>query len=273
MEYIEKTLTGIITHGTNSITFTDDFITNESIIDVYFSDDDITPTEQTQDGNRLIVSIESQPQDVSIAVHITNDDTINYADELESLSDTVDEHATAISDLELEFETLDSKVDGLNASNINYDEHSTLYSAMGDIDELETTSKNLVGAINEVKESGGGSQEIYDTTERVIGTWFGKPLYRKSQIVSDTNYFSINTPITFFNKTISNYGYLHLKSFNLIRESDGRIFDLPSKDNTSATSDIYLIQTSSDYRFKLGSDYPNTFKKYSYTIEYTKVGE
>lgn len=164
MEYIEKTLTGIITHGTNSITFTDDFITNDSIIDVYFSDDEITPIEQSQDGNRLIITIESQPQDVSIAIHITNDDTINYADELESLNDTVSEHTTAISDLATDVDTLENKVDGLNANNISYDEHSTLYSAMGDIDTLETESKNLVGAINEVKESGGGGGSVDFTT-------------------------------------------------------------------------------------------------------------
>jgi hypothetical protein len=27
--------------------------------------------------------------------------------------------------------------------------------------------------------NGGGSLEVYDDRERVIGTWFGKPLYRK----------------------------------------------------------------------------------------------
>lgn len=137
--YIEKTITGTITHGTTSITFTDDFITNESIIDVYFEDDDIIPTEQSQSGNTLTISIESQSNDVDVAVHITNADTIDYEDIIESHTN--------------ELTLLDAKVDGLNASNINYDEHSTLYSAMGDIDELETTSKNIVGAVNECFQS------------------------------------------------------------------------------------------------------------------------
>lgn len=41
----------------------------------------------------------------------------------------------------------------LDAQNLDYDEQSTIYSAMGNIDELETTATNLVGAINEVKNS------------------------------------------------------------------------------------------------------------------------
>lgn len=31
----------------------------------------------------------------------------------------------------------------------------------------------------EMLQVGGGAQEVYDGEERVIGTWFGKPLYRK----------------------------------------------------------------------------------------------
>lgn len=137
--YIEKTITGTITHGTTSITFTDDFITDNSIIDVYFDDDNIVPTEQTQSSNTLTISIESQSNDVDVAVHITNADTIDYDDVIES-------HTNALT-------LLVTKIDGLNASNINYDEYSTLYSAIGDIDELETTSKNLVGAVNECFQS------------------------------------------------------------------------------------------------------------------------
>ncbi len=41
------------------------------------------------------------------------------------------------------------------------------------LDDILTTVKNLPGS------SGGGSSNIYSTEETVIGTWLGKPLYRK----------------------------------------------------------------------------------------------
>lgn len=232
MEYIEKTLTGIITHGTNSITFTDDFITNESIIDVYFSSDDIVPTDQEQIGNRLIVSIEPQTYDVSIAVHITNDDTINYADELESLSDTVVAHATAISDLVIDIDTLENKVDGLNASNINYDEQSTLYSAMGDIDELETTSKNIVGAINEVKESGGGGGVFIDTSNIIRAT---------SAISNNFEYTALQDSAVCVEFRNKNYGGVNVY-INNVQILSTYSYNLPSSAFFTSCEILYIKQ-------------------------------
>lgn len=66
----------------------------------------------------------------------------------------------------------------LDSSNIDYDEGSTIYSAMGDIDDLSTTSKNLVSAINEVNSRPSGGI-IISSTPVVIGKFDNKNLYCK----------------------------------------------------------------------------------------------
>lgn len=47
-----------------------------------------------------------------------------------------------------------------NASNILYDDYSTIYSVIGDIDELGTENKNLVDAVNEVFTSVSNGKEL-----------------------------------------------------------------------------------------------------------------
>lgn len=52
----------------------------------------------------------------------------------------------------------------------------------GDLEELETTDKtDLVSAINELNTNFNSldDRDNYSTTEQVVGTWFGKPKYRK----------------------------------------------------------------------------------------------
>lgn len=157
--------------GITSGSVTDNSITDDSVIEIYFDNTDCYIDTTSQSGHTVYFTVGGNTTGTNVCVVVNNlTDFTPYNDA--DIQERVDELETTIEELE-------TTIDGLNASNISYDEHSTLYSAMGDIDSLETTSKNLVGAINEVKGSGGGSQEVYDDTERVIGTWFGKSLYRK----------------------------------------------------------------------------------------------
>lgn len=90
--------------------------------------------------------------------------------------------------VEQKTELLENKLESLNASNIKYDDGSTLYSAMGDIDSLETTSKNLVGAINELSEGGGSGEIIYSTDEKIIGKWIDNTnVYEKTVVLNMGN--------------------------------------------------------------------------------------
>lgn len=69
----------------------------------------------------------------------------------------------------------------INKTNLNHmdDGIETNDKNIGDLSSLNTTNKNnLVNAINEVNDN-DISKGTYSTNETRIGTWMGKPLYRK----------------------------------------------------------------------------------------------
>lgn len=207
---ILKTKTGLIPANETEVIFTDVDIENDSIIEVYYDSNDVYTLETWQSGDsvHIITSAHSNPVGVKLLINnVTSfspyDDTnvkqrvstlendiVTIEQEVEFIETNLSTIQSAVTSLNTETENLredmsalETQVDGLNASNIMYDDSSTLYSAMGDIDSLETTSKNLVGAINEVKETGGGGggggyQPNYTTTEKQVGTFVnGKPIY------------------------------------------------------------------------------------------------
>ena len=66
-----------------------------------------------------------------------------------------------------------------NVVNTNDDNTTNNSNAIGNLSSLNTTSKNnLVSAINEVNNN-DVLKGTYSTNETRIGTWMGKPLYRK----------------------------------------------------------------------------------------------
>ena len=93
-------------------------------------------------------SVSVNNQLYSVSVGLSDIDT-----NLRNLTDTVNERVPSQTVLGgvLYHSTTGNTWKKLDAQNLDYDEQSTIYSAMGDIDELETTATNLVGAINEVK--------------------------------------------------------------------------------------------------------------------------
>lgn len=66
-----------------------------------------------------------------------------------------------------------------NVVNENDDNTTNISNAIGNLSNLNTTNKsNLVSAINEVNNN-DVLKGTYSTNETRIGTWMGKPLYRK----------------------------------------------------------------------------------------------
>lgn len=66
-----------------------------------------------------------------------------------------------------------------NVVNTNDDNTTNNSNAIGNLSSLNTTDKNnLVSAINEVNDN-DVLKGTYSTNETRIGTWMGKPLYRK----------------------------------------------------------------------------------------------
>lgn len=74
---------------------------------------------------------------------------------------------------------IDSEITDINSDITDIDSAITrLSNNVGNLSNLDTTDKSsLVGAVNEVASAGGGLN--LSTTETVIGTYDGKPLYTK----------------------------------------------------------------------------------------------
>lgn len=256
--------------GVTSGSVTDNSITDDSVIEIYFDNTDCYIDTTSQSGHTVYFTVGGNATGTNVCVVVNNltnftpyDDT-NVTQRVSTLETDVETLDNLVTTLETDVETLETRVDGLNASNINYDEHSTLYSAMGDIDELETTSKNLVGAINELKESGGGSQEIYTNTEKLVGKWFNRNLYMKSFEYTGGLSGSANKAHNTTFDTI-------IKFEGIGYQADGGFTPIPSVHYSSIQNMIGVFITHSEFLFRFGSN--TSINKITCTIYYTKVGE
>lgn len=218
-------LTGNVAKNSNIFEITNNVIDDNSIIEVYPSDESIIPVEVSVTGSTLVVTFDSKAANIiPIKIFVNNlvgeyvppssgdaydidwkempdtgmqtvgtglDKLLDYFNVLEEEVYTKVPDDTVLGGV-LYNSTTGNTWKKLTASNIDYDENSTIYSAMGDIDELETESTNLVDAINEVnaKPSGGIN---YATTENVIGTYLGKPLY--SRVFNNLGALSISSTV------------------------------------------------------------------------------
>lgn len=211
-------LTGNVAKNSNIFEITDNVIDDNSIIEVYPSDESIIPVEVSVTGNTLVVTFDSKAANIIPIKIFVNNLVGEYLPPssgdaydidwkempetgMQSVGDGLDKLVDYFNGLEEEVYTKvpdDTVLGGvlynsttgntwkkLTASNIDYDENSTIYSAMGDIDELETESTNLVDAINEVnaKPSGGVN---YSTDEHIVGTWIdGTPVYERTFYITE----------------------------------------------------------------------------------------
>lgn len=195
---IEKTLQS----GSNILEVTDATLNNDSIFEVYTDDANVIPVGVTVSGTTASITFDSIPTSATgVKIFINNLDgeytppmgdrvEITDAEDYGSLvckisingevtelrtgtisSNQVryyDSHGSDMTQFEFNNSVTD-RLDNLDASDILYDENSTVYSAMGDVDSLTTTSKNLVGAINEVASSGGVG-EVVDISDKLTAS-------------------------------------------------------------------------------------------------------
>ena len=117
--------------------------------------------------------------------------------------------------------------------------------------------------------------EIYDDQERVIGTWFGKPLYRKV-ITGIIDNSATNWQVL---ATISelNIDTLMITTANLIEYNDGKyrvVHELPYHDRAIYERFVHLFDSKgSNVEILVPSNYINDFinNKVIVIIEYTKT--
>lgn len=264
-----KKLTTTLPGGTNSYTFTDALINDASVIEVYTDNDDVYPVNLEQHGNSIDITLSDHADAVGVALTINN--VITY-------------EPTDISGLENEIQTVSDNLSGLstvvnelsdNVDNIEGDV-STLGTMVTDLEtskqDVLTAGENITIENNIISASGGeSSQEIYDDTERIIGTWFGRNLYRKvvsfhptSSVFSEQNHPHNITNID---------NVVMWKAF--LRFTSGTVQIIPS---TQFAANLTVIGASNfgavnktNCVFYQGLD--RSAHLCFYIIEYTKVGE
>lgn len=296
---IFKTLFKTLNQNTSSFTITDEAISNNSIFEVYPSDDSVILADVTVNGTTANIIFDSAAEyNIPCAVFINNlvgayepesglpdptnkngytlrvhDNIANwelvtagnilYKDSnvyraLEELEDEL--HENTVPDGVLYHATSGNIWKKLDASNIDYDSDSTIYSAMGDVDDLETESNNLVDAINEVnaKSSGGIT---YSTEEVDTGKiWIdGKHIY--------TKVFVFNTPRAA--DTTIDFGFTLDTLINVTGEMDNGSNKFPVNTVWVSTSNIYcLIIDASKTKFLARTPLASSCK---IVFEYTKA--
>lgn len=65
-------LTQTLTAGSTSLTFTDERITTDSIIDVYLSVFDVAPTNITVNDGSAVLTFDNQSEDVVVKLRLVN---------------------------------------------------------------------------------------------------------------------------------------------------------------------------------------------------------
>ena len=151
--------------------------------------------------------------------------------------------------------------------NENDDNTTNNSNAIGNLSNLNTTNKNnLVGAINEVN-TNDVLKGTYSTNETRIGTWMGKPLYRKvlSTVgLSGETKKSINYNITNTDKIWIAGGFVY---------STGRVVTLPMvgyNGELTSKADVWVEKQENVVKLYSNGGWGNDWTFYI-IINYTKT--
>lgn len=149
------------------------------------------------------------------------------------------------------------------------------YGTSAEFETFKNRSDVPIGATYRVTDDfvEGGGSEVYDDTERVIGTWFGKPLYRKC--FSGTADFLGNSLVD-VPHNIANIGYLISARGGLDNgstDTNSTQYPIPYVNGSPSealwTFGIWINKTN----IRLRSSQERLNRKYWVILEYTKVGE
>jgi len=194
---ILKTLVGNLSANVNEITFTDNIIDGNSIIEVYYNNNDIYTVETWQREHTIGIVTNDHDFPVSVKVLINNvvafepyDDS-QVLSQLSDLDGRITDAEDAISGLATRVGNAEDDIDALEdaVSNLNTSKQDVLTAGDGIVIEDNVISSTSSGAIN------------YSTTEQEIGTWVdGSKLYRRvfdlgSSVVPPANHSWYDTGI------------------------------------------------------------------------------
>lgn len=251
MSLVRKILEATIPSGGSSATFTDSDIPN-SLIRVYSTNGNIYPQNISLAGTTLTVTYEQVTSALGVAVELVKQG-LEIDDNL--TSDNTD-HALSAK----QGKVLKGLIDAIPAG-------ITELSELDDVDITDLEDGQVLAwsdsdqkFIN-VDQSGGGSSNIYSTTETVVGEWFGQPLYRKvinfGALPNNTSK-SVSHGITNLQYPVHLYGFAY----------GAGILTLPFVTIDHGSYQIALEISTTDV--KVYTDYDRSSLNAYIIIEYTK---
>ena len=120
---------------------------------------------------------------------------------------------------------------------------------VGSLSNLNTTDKtSVIDAINEVNTNQINSS-TYSTDEIVVGTWLGKPLYRKVIVQNGVSDGNVSIPHNISNIKMCTKASLYANSGNLTYKDGNELFKLIL--NTIDTQNINITTTNAFNNWKL----------------------
>ena len=204
---ILKTLVGNLSANVNEITFTDNIIDGNSIIEVYYNSNDIYTVETWQREHTISIVTSEHDFPVSVKVLINNvvafepyDDS-QVLSQLSDLDGRVTDAEDAISGLATRVGDAEDDIDALEdaVSNLNTSKQDALTAGEGINIENNVISSTASGGVN------------YTTSEQDTGLkWIdNKSIYQKTysnlnfSISANGSWFNTNINISFIDKIIS----------------------------------------------------------------------
>lgn len=297
LKVIETTLQA----GDTTVLVNNENINDNSIIEIYTDDFSVFPISIIQENRNLSITFEKQINDIGIKIFINNiDDTLPVPEKISDLSD-YDTSVTPQTGYGLYwngakwqpgtmYEEYDNLINRPKINNVvlaggNNTAESLGLATTDDIDEIDndisdidaelldiqsskqdklTAGENITIENNIISAAGGGSTgEIYDDTESVIGTWFGKPLYRRCFIQTEELY-GLNGSTWKSTEFLMNNCILHKVSVN-VKDGNGYIYyPVIGYINTSTHYFTFMHTRNSNVGFTKDS---------IFIFEYTKVGD
>lgn len=212
---ILKTIIGNLSANVNEITFTDNIIDSNSIIEVYYNSNDIYTVETWQREHTIGIVTSDHDFPVSVKVLINNVVAFEPYDDSQVLSqlsdldgrvtdaeDAISGLATRVGDAEDDIDALEDAVSNLNTSK----------------QDVLTAGDNITIENNIISASGGSGVD-YSLTEQNTGLkWIdNKPIYQKT--FSITSGWTLGSWVSVLNLTSSNIDTLIESPFTYYRET------------------------------------------------------
>ena len=194
MALVSKILEATLTAGNTTVTFTDTDIPN-SLIRVFSSNPDIIPESRTLIGNTLTVVYPVQVNNIGIALEIVK----QGLDIVDDLTSTDTDKALSAK----QGKTLKDIIDGLPSVITNISDMDDV-----DITDIETGQVLAWNGTDFVNvDQSSATSNIYSYDETVVGTYDGKPLYRKiitgtfstSETLVSNQIYSASIPVSVSN--------------------------------------------------------------------------